>query len=164
MYLACLTISDCLSSGSLTSVNFTGMRSFNFKTSPLTGQYIVLSGLFRAAGLACGVFTGIQKLGRLLSRPFVMLDTELVLAFSFSFACEGVTMFFSVLKKAWSFLSSSAAVFSCDSSFNHKFTIWFISSLDKSSFLWGFTGLLRTLVTIYLLIKKTVNKEKIMKI
>jgi len=38
MYRACLTISDLLSSGSWTIVNFIGIRSFTFNGFPLTGQ------------------------------------------------------------------------------------------------------------------------------
>jgi hypothetical protein len=41
-----------------------------------------LTGFFRVTSLASGVFDGIQKLGRCLCRPSVMLDTEGFSAFN----------------------------------------------------------------------------------
>jgi uncharacterized protein (DUF2384 family) len=41
-----------------------------------TEQKCQLTGFFRVLSLASGVFDGIQKLGRCLSRPSVMLDTD----------------------------------------------------------------------------------------
>ena len=119
IYLACLTIRDFLSSGSFTSVNFTGIRSFIFNGFPLRGQYIVLSGFCNVVSFASGVLDGIQKLGNILSLPLLILETEEPDSLAVIWLRE--TIFFSPFKNFCNFCSSSLALFSLDCSLkNYK--------------------------------------------
>lgn len=76
IYRFSLAISDFLSSGSLTKVNFTSIKSFALNGFCETGHKMVGSGLTAFDILAAGVCEGTQKLGRSFSRPFVIFEID----------------------------------------------------------------------------------------
>uniref|UniRef100_A0A182IUJ5 Uncharacterized protein n=1 Tax=Anopheles atroparvus TaxID=41427 RepID=A0A182IUJ5_ANOAO len=69
MYRFSFAISDFLSEGSFTRVNFTSIRSFAFSGLLETGQYTLLSGFSIREIFAAGDWEGTQKLGSSLRLP-----------------------------------------------------------------------------------------------
>lgn len=84
MYRFSLTINDFLSSGSVTIVNLTFIKSFALNGFCDTGHKIVESGFSTFDLLADGACDGTQKLGRVFSLPLAMLDIADVLVLGLS--------------------------------------------------------------------------------
>lgn len=74
MYRFSFVISDFLSSGSLTNVNFTSIKSFAFIGICDTGHKIVASGFVNLENMAAGACDGTQKLGNSFSLPFAIFE------------------------------------------------------------------------------------------
>lgn len=74
MYRFSFVINDFLSSGSLTNVNFTGIKSLAFIGFCDTGHRMVGSGFSNLENLAAGDCDGTQKLGSSFSLPFAIFE------------------------------------------------------------------------------------------
>lgn len=74
MYRFSLVINDFLSSGSLTSVNFTSIKSLAFNCFCDTGHKMVGSGFCNFEILAAGDCDGTQKLGNSFSLPLAIFE------------------------------------------------------------------------------------------
>lgn len=74
MYRFSFVIRDFLSSGSLTSVNFTSIKSLAFIGCCDIGHKMVGSGFGNLDSLAAGDCDGTQKLGNSFSLPFAIFE------------------------------------------------------------------------------------------
>lgn len=76
IYRLSFTINDFLSSGSLTRVKLTSIKSLAFSCCCDMGHKMVGSGLTAFDTLAPGVCEGTQKLGKSFSLPFAIFEMD----------------------------------------------------------------------------------------
>lgn len=126
MYRFSLAISDFWSSGSLTNVNLTGIKSFTLNGNPETGHIMVGSGFCNLLTPAEGHCDGTQKLGNSFSLPLAIFEIADVLlrlatAVDDDAPASNVVIFCSVLINRCNFFCSFNALLSDSSLSSMRF-------------------------------------------